>query len=380
MSWQDRNALVEEKRREAIADIQDEWGEDAIFPFALSVGQPELVAQVLAPQGAAVDVAAGWAQAAIEEGASAASDTFLGQVLLSASWNDLSAMTDILSEKGLLATVERRQRYAEHLPGRPVGWRVAEALGDGVASAYWNKVHIRFWDDTDVEDIEHAVEELLAFQRPRAAFSAVEIVRDRLSPGYWVRILQAIAQGEEPDGPFPSAYHLDEVLHYLDTSEEVSTEQIVNLELPFIPLLCNYGHRQHDRKLTVHRELARDPKLFVQLLTWLYRRRDRAIEPEQKEFSAERREFVAQLAYHALTGWREVPGGQENGEIDGDEFTTWPAGLCNGQLRWIGRKLLKCILGQCWRALRVANLGRLLPECVLDFLNRPEQGGLRRTV
>lgn len=378
MSWQERNALVEEKRREAISDIRRECGEDAIFPFALSVEAPELVAQVLAPQDANVEVAAGWARAALERKPSAASDTFLRQVLWSAGWNDLSALTDVLSQEGLLKADEQRQRFAEHLPGRPVGWQVAEAIGDDVASAYWNTVHIRVWDDTDAEDIEYAVSKLLEVQRPRAAFSAMEFVRDRLPAESWVRILQAIAQGEEPDGPFPSAYNLDEVLEYLDASDEVSNEQIANLELPFVPILCRYGHRSHKRKLAIHLELACDPALFVQLLTWHYKRRDGATENEQEELSAERREFLAQLAYHALQGWREVPGAREDGGIDGDEFTTWASNALQQAADVDRKEVAETHIGALLaRLARRRSWDEWLPGCVLDFLDRPENGGLR---
>lgn len=378
LSWQERNALVEERRREALAEIQDQLGEDAVLPFALSVGQPELVAQIMAPQDAAVETAVAWARAALEEAPSAASNTFLRQVLWSAGWNDLSAVSKALYERGLLATAEQRQRFAEHLPGRSVGWEVAEALGDDITSAYWNSVHVRIWDDTESDDIEYAVEKLLEVRRPRAAFSAMEFARDRLPAELWARIIQAIAQGDEPDGPFPSAYNLDEVLQYLDNSDEILNEQIAILELPFVPILCSHGHRQHKRKLAIHRELARDPSFFVQLLTWHYRRRDGAIEPEQEDFSSERREFLAELAYHALEGWKEVPGSHDDAEVESDEFTEWASDALQRAAEVDRKEVAETHFGALLaRFARRRTWDDWLPECVLDFLDRPEHGGLR---
>jgi len=379
MSWQDRQALVQDKRREAVADIQNECGEDAIFPFALSVAQPELVAEILAPPDAAVEDVVGWVQSALEAIPSLASDAFLRQILWSAGRNNsLCALTEDLLGNGFLEFAEQRRRFAEHLPGLPAGWRVAEALGDDIESTYWNTVHIRIFNDSDAESIEHAPLKLLEANRPRAAFLALEAVRQRLSAGTWVRILQAIARGAEPEGPFPSAYSLDEVFEYLDAAYEVSNQQIANLELPFVPILCQYGHRNHERKLAIHLELARDPALFVQLLTWQYRRRDGAIEGEQQELSAEHQEQLAQIAYHALAGWKEVPGLGENGEIDAEEFTRWALNAFQ-----ISTEMDRREVAEAHFAALLARLARRrgwdawLPECVLDLLDRPEHSSLR---
>ncbi len=378
LSLQERHAIVEERRRKAISEIQKQLGDNAVFPFALSVNHPELVAQVLVPQNAPPVTAVAWARAALQETPSAASSTFLRQVLWNAGWNDLNAVSNALSNQGLLDSAEARERFAEHLPGRPVGWEVAEALGDDVASTYWTSVSVHIWEDTEPNDVEHAIEKLLEVQRPRSAFSAMELAHDRLPPELWVRILKAVARGEEPDGPFPRAYNLNEVLQYLDGSDEVPDEQIANLELPFIPMLCSYGHRQHDRTLAIHRELARDPALFVQLLSWRYTRRDGTAEPEQEDTSPEHREFLAELACHTLEGWCEIPGQREDGEIDREEFTAWAADALHraGELdrKGVAETHLGALLA---RFARRRAWDDWLPECVLAFLDRAENGGLR---
>ncbi|WP_150297011.1 hypothetical protein [Salipiger aestuarii] len=378
LSWQERNALVEERRRNAIDEIREQLGDEAVLPFALSVKQPELVAQILVPQDTEVETATHWVSAALRTDANDQSNSFLRQLLWSAGWIDLAAVVAGLEAQGILNGEAKRLRFAEHLPGRLIGWQVAESIGEDMASAFWNSASIRIWDDTPSDEVEYAVTKLLGYQRPRSAFSAVSLWRNKLPASRWVEILQAVAHGEERDGPFPNSYNLDEVLQILDADEEISDEQIANIELPFVPLLSSYGHRRHKRTLALHRQLSHDPKFFVELLCWQYRRRDGAEEPQRKELSAERRKFLAELAYHSLEGWKKVPGCNDEGAMSPDDFTSW----ADSALRLASDSDRKEVAEIHFGAL-LARMARRrswddwLPDVILEYLDRPECAGLR---
>ena len=378
LSWQERNALIEERRRKAIAEIREQLGDQAVLPFALSVKQPDLVAQVLVAQDAAVETATHWVSAALRTEENDQSSAFLRQLLWSAGCSDLSAVVAGLKAQGVLNSEVERLRFAKHLPGRSIGWQVAETLGADAASEFWNSVSIHIWDDTPSDEVEYAVAKLLEYQRPRSAFSAVSHWRNKLPANRWGDILQAVVRGEEVEGPFPSSYNLDEAFQLLDADDAISDDQIANLELPFVKLLCSYGHRDHKRTLALHRKLARDPKLFVELLCWQYHRRDGADEPERENLSAERRKFFAELAYHALEGWKRVPGCDEKGVVSPDEFTAW----ADGALRLaadadrkevaeihFGALLARMARGRSWED--------WLPGVILEYLDRSECGALR---
>lgn len=378
MPWREREALRLERRRAAVQEITEHGGNDAILPFALSVKHPELVAQVLVPHDAAIETAIRWVGAILREEPSEPANAFLRQVLCNVGWNDLGAVVRGLVEQGMLEGFERRQRFAENLPGRPVGWQVAETLGPEAESAYWNSASIRIWNDTPPEDVQYAVNKLLEVQRPRSAFSAVAFNQDRLTPEGWVRILQAISRGEELEGPFPSSYYLNEVLQRLDDAEEVTDEQIASLELPFVRILCGYGPRNHQRTLALHRELGRDPALFVQLLTWGYHRSDGACEPELDELPEDRRKFLSELAYHTLEGWEEIPSCDARGDISQEEFNAWAEGALRLASEADRKGVAECHLGALLaRFARKRSWDDWMPACILDFLNRPENAALR---
>uniref|UniRef100_UPI003B51812D hypothetical protein n=1 Tax=Roseovarius indicus TaxID=540747 RepID=UPI003B51812D len=378
LSWQERNALVEERRRNAIAEIREKLGDQAVLPFALSVKQPELVAQVLVPQDAAVETATHWVSAALRTEASDQSNAFLRQLLWSAGWIDLAAVAAGLQAQGVLNSGVERLRFAEHLPGRSIGWQVAENLGEDVASAFWNSATVHIWDSTPSDEVEYAVTKLLEYQRPRSAFSAVSLWRNKLPANRWVDILQAVVRGEEQSGPFPSSYNLDEVFQLLDVDDAISDDQIANLELPFVKLLCSYGHRDHERTLALHRQLARDPKLFVELLCWQYHRRDGMDEPEREELSAERRTFLAELAYHSLEGWEKVPGCDEEGVMSADDFNAWTDSALRLAADADRKEVAEIHFGALLaRMARRRSWNDWLPDVILEYLDRSECAGLR---
>lgn len=378
LTWQQREALVEEHRRAALAEIRGQLGNDAVLPFALSVNQPEIVAQLLVSPDTAPETAANWIEAILGEETNDASNAFLRQVLWSASLIDLPLICNFLETRGVLQDEGTRKRFAEHLPGRTSGWEAAEALGDDVASAYWSSVSIHIRDDTEPRHAEYAVRRLLEANRPRSAFSAVAYNPERLPEDQWSHILQAVAYGEEPDGPFPDSYRLDGVFQRLDAADQMSDEQIANLEMPFIQLLCNHGYRNHERTLAVHRELARDPELFIQLVQWRYRRRDGGNEPAHADLTQERREVLSNLAYHALEGWNEVPGCSADGVIVEGIFNEWAENALRLAVEVDRREVAEIHIGGLLaRFARQRSWDDWLPVCVLDFLNRPDNSGLR---
>lgn len=378
LSWQEKNELVEERRRNSIAEIREQLGDQAVLPFALSVKQPDLVALVLVPQDAAMETSTHWVSAALRTEENDQSNAFLRQLLSSAGWVDLAAVADSLKEQGALEGKAVRQRFAEHLPGRSVGWKVAESLGDDVAAAFWNSASIRIWSDTPSDEVEYAVTKLLEYQRPRSAFSAVCLWKHKISATHWVDALQAIARGEELDGPLPSSYELDEVFKFLHEDEAITNAQIANLELPFVKLLCPHGHRDNERTLALHRELARDPNLFAELLCWRYRRRDGADEPEREELSAEKKEFLADLAYHSLQGWNAVPGTDEDGEVSSDQFNAWMESAFQLARDADRKEFAETHLGALLaRMARRRPWDDWLPDVILDCLDGSESAGLR---
>ena len=150
----------------------------------------------------------------------------------------------------------------------------------------------------------------------------------------------------------------------------------MQLELPFISALCSGGQSGFGRTRAVHRELSRNPESFVQLLTWLYQRRDRANDLDVAS-TAEQQRNLANIAFHALQSWGIVPGCQDDGSVDREEFVIWieHALLRATEVdrRGVAESQLGRLLG---RFARHRSWDQWLPDSVLGFLDMPENSDL----
>jgi hypothetical protein len=299
ISWEERDKLVRERRAAALAEIEQGGGRDGLFAFAMSAGDPSVVADVLVDDETPAEEVVKWVSMALRHPDQVPARPFLRTLLWRMSRRDLSSFADDLSltwrdeDAALLA-------IAEALPGTATGWRAVERLGPQATAHYWQKVLIHgFWDDA--EEIQFAVERLLLAGRPRTAFHAAHSHPERLAGQTWQRVLQAIVAGGETDGPRPSEYDLTQVLKRLDGDPTVSEEDIAHLELPFIRALRPYGnHGAPERTLALHRLLARSPEDFVAFVSWLYRRSDGEDDSSLAKVDAETVRFRAEIAYDLL--------------------------------------------------------------------------------
>ncbi|WP_254439748.1 hypothetical protein [Ruegeria arenilitoris] len=378
LSWQERNEVVAAHRRAAIDEIDEQQGAATVLSFATSVEHPELVAEVLVALDASPEVAARWAMAALQEVPNSKSNAFLRAVLWRASWNDLESVANLIADSGLLDAADTRNRFAEHLPGRPNGWAVAEALGEDTAASYWSSVSLHLRDETP-EEADYAASKLLGAERPRSAFLAAAHSEELLSPDRWVEILQKIARGEEPGGVLPDWYNLTQVFQLLDASEVITEKQIANLELPFVAVISPYGERRQERELALHRDLASDPASFVQFLRWKYLRSDRSVDPEWAELPPERQELLNSLASHVLEGWNVVPGENEAGDVSEEQFRAWADEAMRLATEADRKEVAEVHIGALLaRLARRRAWDNWLPTCILDFLDQRENDGLRR--
>ncbi|MFL1465157.1 hypothetical protein [Marinobacter sp. HN1S83] len=371
ISYEEREARVRAKRAQAIREIQDEVGNDGLLGFVFEVKQPQLVAEVLVTPETPPEEAAEWIKKALDRGLIEATTSFVRQILATFETAKLEEITTTLKWWGCLDGTQSITQFAQLLPGNMHGWTTAAALGPDGDRAYWSRVSPRVWNDTPDEVVEFLIGKLLEVGRPRTAFASFQYRPTRVHPETWEKILKGIAKGDEPAAPVPDSYHLSEVLSCLDDADGFHDERIMALEMPFALLLCSYGHRSAKRALAVHRELARNPELFVQLLSWCYQVPDDQSDEEQ-------RKALGKIAYYTLDAWNMVPGADENGNIDPETFTTWVKGAlriaADENLGRFAELHLGALLARYARHRRWEDW---LPEPLLNILDSPENDGLR---
>ena len=112
-----------------------------------------------------------------------------------------------------------------------------------------------------------------------------------------------------------------EELHQRTDADE---EKLFQLEWVFLPLLRNQASKSIFRLL--FERLQKDPELFVELLTFLYRPEnedENEVLEDESEESVEVRKNNAFRAFYLLREWDTIPGVDKEGNIDKETLREW---------------------------------------------------------
>lgn len=379
MSWEDQEARIKQRRKDALTEIVDEYGEDGVIEFVFTVKHPATVAWVLLNDENETEFAANWIDKALSTEAENASNKFLNQLLLSASLGDLSGVLGILRDSEKLSDQDKLVRLAEQLPGNEAGWRVAEELGEEFSLVYWKSTTVRCWHDTPPEQVTYAVEKLLEARRPRSAFFAAESSIDNLEPELWVKVLSDIARIDEVGIRLPGEHYLEKVLSFIDESEKVSLQDVASLELPFADLLCSHRIRAKRRTLAIHRKMADDADYFLQLLCWSFRRRNDHDDSGADQLTDDQMRNLAKLSRSVIDDWQVIPGRGGSGEIDKASFNAW-AEVVFSRANELDIAAMASIKFGAMLAAEASPLSwdAQPPLPIIDYLERAESESLRR--
>jgi hypothetical protein len=165
---------------------------------------------------------------------------------------------------------------------------------------------------------------LLDVGRPEAAFQIAADPNMSISSSLLVRLLQEILNSdpERFRSGLLDAYSMARIFNQLYERNELSIEEISQLEWPFVMVL-DHARPYMKTPLALHRVLQKDPRFFVQLLTFMYKRDAGLAVAETDAISKEKKEVRGRVAYEVLNSWRLLPGLKEDGTIDERELFEW---------------------------------------------------------
>ena len=129
------------------------------------------------------------------------------------------------------------------------------------------------------------------------------------------------------------AHHRRDVFHIKYQNRNGSFQFLDALQLSFVcasrlalcGLPCPLLDRHSRLPLTLQRQLANSPSLFVECLKLLYPPHSQSAEEVTKEnaIDAESKAEKARRVWQLLRDWRTIPGGNEQGTIDNEALTAW---------------------------------------------------------
>jgi addiction module HigA family antidote len=217
-------------------------------------------------------------------------------------------------------------KLLELAPFRKSTWLLVDELDESSRHSYWSTVRPTWLRVVD-EDLNEAVERLLKAKRPRAAFNCVHIAFKDLRPSLLFRLMTEIATGgEEQPGQYQlEPYYIDKAFAFLDKSSEFSTEQMAGLEFPYIDALAGKWGASEPRGIPhLERYVETHPELFVQAVTWVYKRSDGGQDPEDMRLGdPELVQGRANRGYALLGALKRIPGRNKLDEVESDRLLRW---------------------------------------------------------
>lgn len=211
------------------------------------------------------------------------------------------------------------------LPENSSTWTKVGLLGKRLEKTYW-KYASTYLESKSNEEVAIAVEKMLDVKRTGTALSIAGDPKVSISSTLLQRLLQEILSTDEKNQDFRrhqlTEYHLGHVFKQLHERNELSLEELAKLEWPFAKLFRDIK-KYVPSSLAIHRLLRQDPSFFAELISFMYKRDDRAPDPTKKKLSKEMAHFRWENAWEVLHSWTLIPGLQDDASLNAEELADW---------------------------------------------------------
>jgi hypothetical protein len=313
--WEQQRKNLEERREKAIQELQQTLGFEGVLNFALTVESPQLVGYSL---GKVIGADKENKEKTVIKTAIESCDNKLEQFIAGYVRERYQTVGDLLLQQLDVVKWEKPviAKLLTYLLFNSKVWeQVEELLGDEDA-LYWSQVEVRPY--LDKENMYYVIEKLLVHNRPVAAIEFLyRLLRDKheLDVEYTVKVLISAASSTEPCNSLHT-YYLTEIIKHLQNRDDVSDEDLFQVEWAYLPLLED---RSEATPAYLEYKLASEPEFFCQIIRWIFRSKH---EEAPRKFSESDRK-AATNAYSLLHDWRIPPGMDKGGDFYGDRFTDW---------------------------------------------------------
>lgn len=316
VSWDELERLHRERKRAAVKAVIDAQGFGAVLTLAQRVEDPRALGMGLA---AAVGVA--------EDGKIVPGMLLCGDKVLEQLANGYAVIR--MSEGGLnwvktlpLLTWKPAEAglLLAPLAFSPVAWDYAKSLGEAVETAYWEHAQHYFSHGLPPDAIEHAARKLIGVGRPISALQMLGRHANDAGCPPPLALLEltelALSAPKHEDWKLDS-YEVEQIVVKLQSDSSLDQGRLGSLEWNLLPALRGEGGQPR----TLLRELSNNSGLFVELLTTLYRPKNRDKSADTPPSEKER--FMAERARELLHEWKTVPGLRADGTVDPAALTAW---------------------------------------------------------
>jgi len=312
-NWQEQQQQLEERRQEAIKDILDYGGIEAVIQFAETAESPSNVGHSLG------FIAESAIDTAILPSLLETECKNLGQLASGYVWGRHRSQGWVWVDETVATSWSHSQigQFLAYLPFTAETWVRANALLGDSEAEYWIRASVNPYQ-ADC-NLEVAIDKLIEHGRPNAAINCLsKILHDKqlLDKKRTVQaLLSAIVSGEPSYSM--DAYDIVEIIKALQDAPDTNPDDLFRVEWAYLPLLDR--HHGASPKL-LEKRLASDSGFFCEVIRIVYRSKK---ELKSDKEPTEQQKAIATNAYRLLQEWRTPPGMQSHGVFSGDHFRQW---------------------------------------------------------
>lgn len=229
----------------------------------------------------------------------------------------------IIERVAAVLTEEDAVRFLLLAPFTQSTWKYVDKLGQAAQEKYWAET-TPMW----VDESEHAeaVERLLKAGRPRAAFSCANFYTEKMDGRLLFRLLSDIAKGgqDQPGHYQLESYQIEKAFERLSANPDLTLEEKAGLEFAYIGALARpWSDLKTHGIPNLERYVEKHPELFVQAVTWVYRRDDEGVDPPEFRTEPDNLKHMAERGYKLLEGLERMPGHNERDELETELLAKW---------------------------------------------------------
>lgn len=215
----------------------------------------------------------------------------------------------LLAPETALWPVEERGFLLMNLPPDDETWDVVARQGPEVERSYWQRINY-YGQAANPAQERRAFDQLLSAGRPAAAFDLARLRDVELAGEEWKALLLALVP-LDAETLHNRAHEIREALDRLGERPDVASLEVAQLAWALLPL---FRFEQMPKALS--RELLNNPKLFAEVVNLAF--------PNPQDGEAdERQKMYQERAFTLIFDLRGVPGGRQDGTIDGAALLNW---------------------------------------------------------
>lgn len=317
-SHNEQHALIASRRAEVLDEMYKAYGIEKIKEIGLTVKEPwaygETLAMILEKEEDIISLSGFLNQADAAERIMMGF-AFRKSVLKGNEW--VYSLFETLRKKGFdgtsLAKLLTPINQDKNL------WTFVDSTSAETIKYYWNKIYPHFFSVSLEEKIQ-GITKLIEHKRYLSALSvAAHFARELPSDVLVEILLNAASKKSEEENVRFDGYNVYQLLEVIDERNDVDIKILIRLEWLYLNVLTSYGTNRTPKLL--HEELSKSPDFFMEVVKWVYTRKDKA-EEQKDDLSQDQIETRAKQAYDLIHSWTKIPGMKDK-EIDGVFLKDW---------------------------------------------------------